>query len=139
MPINTQEIMSLASQLSEENNMQVSIKESAKGGVIAGTATFLGGLLGGPIGLAMGGTVGGLTAAYMSKGKFKSVASIIMNDMTLQQQQRLATSLWGILNEIDASDITTISLMILAPDMKTRLVGEIVNYFQSQMHMQITM
>lgn len=139
MPINTQELMSLSSQLAEERNMKVAVKESAKGGIIAGTTTFLGGLFGGPIGLAVGGMFGGVTAAYMSSGKFKCVASIILNDMTSQQQQQLANSLWNVLSDIDASDITTISLMILAPDMKTRLVREMVNYFQSQMQMQITM
>ncbi|MPC35743.1 hypothetical protein E2C01_029177 [Portunus trituberculatus] len=54
MPINTVEVLSLVTQVCEEEKLQVSIKESLKGGLIAGTTTTIGGLLGGPIGLAIG-------------------------------------------------------------------------------------
>lgn len=42
--------------------------------------------------LIPGGTVGGLMAAYLAQGKFKSVASVIMNDLTIAQKERLCDS-----------------------------------------------
>lgn len=60
MPINTPELLSLISQLCDEKNLQVTVKESLKGGVITGSSTVVGGLLAGPIGLAVGTSVMGL-------------------------------------------------------------------------------
>lgn len=54
MPINTEEVLSLVSQVCEEEKLRVAIKESVKGGVIAGSTTVIGGLLVGPLGLALG-------------------------------------------------------------------------------------
>lgn len=54
MPINTVEVLSLVTQVCEDENLRVPIKESVKGGFIAGTTTAIGGLLGGPVGLAVG-------------------------------------------------------------------------------------
>lgn len=42
--------------------------------------------------LISGGTVGGLLAAFLGQDKFKSVASVIMNDLTTAQKQMLCNS-----------------------------------------------
>lgn len=42
--------------------------------------------------LISGGTVGGLMAAFLAQGKFKSVTSVIMNDLTPAQKERLCDS-----------------------------------------------
>ncbi|KAG0717829.1 hypothetical protein GWK47_053653 [Chionoecetes opilio] len=53
MPINTVELLSLVTQLCEEKNLRVPIKESLKGGLLTFATTALGGLLAGPVGLAI--------------------------------------------------------------------------------------
>jgi hypothetical protein len=54
MPINTRELLSVVSQLTEDKQVRAAVKESLKGGGIAATTTLVGGLLLGPIGLAVG-------------------------------------------------------------------------------------
>ena len=89
MVIRYQDILTIVTTLGDEENLQVAVKESAKGGLIAGGACAIGGLLLGPPGLALGGAVGGCVAAYMSSNKFKPVSSVILYDMKPEVQQRL--------------------------------------------------
>ena len=56
MVIRTDEILSILSKLSDESGLKVTVQESVKGGVVAGTACTIGGVLLGPPGLAIGGT-----------------------------------------------------------------------------------
>lgn len=66
MPVDVQEFMNGIAVLADNENMRVTLKQSGKGGLIAGICCFIGGVVGGPIGLALGGTVGGLTAYKMT-------------------------------------------------------------------------
>jgi nicotinamide mononucleotide (NMN) deamidase PncC len=54
MPINSRELLSVVSQLTEDRHVRVTIKESLKGGCIAATTTVVGGVVLGPVGLAVG-------------------------------------------------------------------------------------
>jgi hypothetical protein len=56
--ISPDDLVDVLSKLAKDENLQVSVKQSLKGGVIAGTGATVGGLLGGPIGIAVGATVG---------------------------------------------------------------------------------
>ena len=55
MVIRTDEILSILSKLSDESGLKVTVHQSVKGGVVAGTACTIGGVLLGPPGLAIGG------------------------------------------------------------------------------------
>lgn len=54
MPVNTREIIELLCTLAEEERLRVTIRESLKGGLIAGGMAAAGGLALGPIGIALG-------------------------------------------------------------------------------------
>lgn len=62
MPIDMEEVLNAASMVADQEHMRATVRHSAKGALICGTACFIGGLLAGPVGLAVGGTVGGITA-----------------------------------------------------------------------------
>nr|XP_053626372.1 protein C19orf12 homolog isoform X2 [Cherax quadricarinatus] len=122
MPLNTKEVLHLVEQLCEEKQLRVAVRESVKGGMLAGGTTLIGGLLGGPFGLALGGAVGGLTAAYLSQGKFKSVVSIIRHDLTAAQRQRLANSVHMFLQSWSIKDVAEASRLLLSPTAKAILL-----------------
>lgn len=54
MPINTDEIIKLASELSTLEDLKVTLVQSAKGACLVGASAFVGSILGGPPGLAIG-------------------------------------------------------------------------------------
>ena len=77
MPPSTEDqIIELCSLLASEENLQVTVKESLKGGAIAGICTVAGGVVGGPAGLAVGGAMGGCLAAYLAQDKFLPVSTV---------------------------------------------------------------
>ena len=57
MVIRTDEVINILSKLSDESGLKVTVNESIKGGVIAGSACTIGGILLGPPGLAIGGKI----------------------------------------------------------------------------------
>ncbi|XP_076034673.1 protein C19orf12 homolog [Oratosquilla oratoria] len=138
MPINTIEIIDLLAELSEEENLRVTVKESVKGGLIAGATTVLGGMLLGPVGLAVGGTFGGITAAILSQDKFRSVASVLRDDLTHTQKQRLASSAMKIVNSLDATDIYHLmSLLTMFTNVRYRLITETINFLSENLKMHV--
>lgn len=54
MPINTNELLNIIAQVSEERGIKVAVCGSLKGAALTSATTFIGGLLLGPVGLAVG-------------------------------------------------------------------------------------
>lgn len=69
MPVTGRQIIQAVSQLTELEEMQITIKESAKWAAITGAAVMTGGMLFGPVGLALGGIIGGVAGAMQEQGK----------------------------------------------------------------------
>ena len=55
MVVQYNDILKIVTTLGDDENLQITVKQSAKGGLIAGISCALGGLIGGPPGLAVGG------------------------------------------------------------------------------------
>ena len=54
MPVTPEELVRVLAMLAEEEKLRVTVKETLKGGAMAGTGAVIGGMLGGPFGIAVG-------------------------------------------------------------------------------------
>lgn len=54
MPVTAEELVRVLAMLAEEEKLRVAVKESLKGGAMAGTGAVIGGFMGGPVGIAIG-------------------------------------------------------------------------------------
>ena len=75
MVIRYNDILTVITTLCDDEGLKVTVKGSAKGGLIAGATSAVGGLVLGPLGLAIGGTVGGLIA-YATAEPYKPVSQV---------------------------------------------------------------
>ncbi|XP_063593801.1 protein C19orf12 homolog [Penaeus indicus] len=127
------DVLALAAELSEQEDLRAAVLGSVKGGLIAGVVTACGGLLGGPLGLALGGAVGGVVAAAASHKKFKSVASIIMNDLSSAQKKKLAATLMKVI----PCQVVLMSASQLPPEMKQQIIDAVKQFFGTHLNMRV--
>lgn len=138
MVIRTDEILCILSKLSDESGLKVTVQESVKGGVLAGTACTIGGVLLGPPGLAIGGAIGGCLAYLLGNGKFKPVSRVITHDMKNEDRQQLVQSVRRIVDDLDATDGMQLLVLINGnAALKGRVITEVTNFFQNQLNMAI--
>ncbi|XP_027219742.1 protein Nazo [Penaeus vannamei] len=133
MRVEVSEVLAWLADLCEQENLQAAVRESVKGGCIAGIATMCGGLLGGPVGLAIGGAMGGAVAAAVSRRKFKSVAYIILNDLSPTQRKTLATTV----TKVIPSQFVNAAASQLTPDMKRQIITAVQHFFGNQLNLSV--
>lgn len=138
MVISSTDLLGVVSLLSKEENLQVTVGESVKGGLIAGLGAVIGGLAFGPRGLAIGGASGGVLAAVLAESSFKSVAEVIRNDLTEEDRQKLVTHVRLIIQNVDAGDLVALTAIISAsPTLKNNIITEVTRFFRYNMNMTI--
>lgn len=139
MPVNTEEIMNVLVQLAEHENLRVTVQESAKGACIVGGSAFAGGLLGGPVGLAVGGVVGSFVSLAYGRGKYRSVAEVIMYDMTYAQKTKLAETVQKAVRDIRPEDfVLLLPLVLNDAGLKQLLIKEVTKFIQNEMTVSIS-
>uniref|UniRef100_A0A6M2DQA2 Uncharacterized protein n=1 Tax=Xenopsylla cheopis TaxID=163159 RepID=A0A6M2DQA2_XENCH len=139
MPINNRELLAAVSQLTELQSMRVTIRESGKWALITSASVLTGGLLLGPVGLALGGIVGGCTGALKTRGRFRSAADIIMNDLSVQQQEVLFNRLRRVVADLDIQDVAVILPFILNNDLvKQEMLKIVGNFITRDLHMALS-
>ena len=132
MVIKYNEILGLITRLGEEENIQVTVKESFKGGLIAGACCVVGGVLLGPPGLAIGGAVGGCTAWYNAKDKFRPLASVVLYDLTPEKQAVLVDKVQVIVRHLEATDAMALVALVQADHvLKSAVISEVTKYVMS--------
>lgn len=138
MPINTRELMQAVGTLTDKEGMKTTVKGSAKGAAVCGSACFVGGLVAGPAGLAVGGTIGALTAYYMSNGKFRPVSHVIMHEMSNQERERLKNHIVAALAEFHPTDIAVILPLLMGNAAAQRAVlSTVASFITNEMRLTI--
>ena len=138
MPLSARDVQRVLAILTEEDQLKVTVKNSAYGGLIAGIATTVGGLVAGPPGLLVGGAVGG-AVAYSTAGDFKPVSEIIRN-LNAHDSQLLYESVREIVRNLDAVDyLTAMTFLASGPGLVVRqqLIDKTVEFLSRQMQMYI--
>ncbi|XP_068721640.1 protein C19orf12 homolog [Montipora capricornis] len=138
MPVSVVEFQRVMSILADEDQLKVTVKTSAYGGVVAGVTTTIGGLIAGPAGLLVGGAVGGMLA-YKSAGNFKPVSQVI-NDMNAHERQLLYDAMKDIIDNLSIEDyMGLIAFLNGGPGLLIRqqLMDRMVSFLRDQMRLQM--
>ena len=138
MVIRYNDILTVITTVGDDEQIRVAVKESVKGGLIAGTSCAVGGLLLGPMGLAVGGAVGGAAAAYMAQNAFRPVSTVIMHEMREEQRDQLVAAVRNVLNDADGMDAAEILALVQGSNaLKARIASELFTFFARQMNMNV--
>ncbi|KAG8185371.1 hypothetical protein JTE90_023117 [Oedothorax gibbosus] len=130
------EIISFLGELAEEEDMRVTVQQTARGGCIAGGGAVVGGLTAGPVGLAVGGIIGSILGAATSKS-FKPVAQII-KEMPDHKKERLAGRVRNILTNRDIQTLAALAVTTgAAGAVRHEIVQELQRYITAEMQMAL--
>lgn len=138
MPVSVTDLQRVMAILADEDELKVTFRGAAYGGVIAGITTTVGGLLGGPAGLLVGGAVGG-ALAYGTSGDFKP-ASQVIKDMNAHDRQLLYDSVKEILENLAIDDyLALMTFLSGGPGLMVRqqLMDRLVLFLRNNMRLQV--
>ncbi|CAH1179152.1 unnamed protein product [Phaedon cochleariae] len=134
----SQIILDVCEILAQQENLKVTVKESAKGAAIVGVGTFIGALFGGKNGLLAGAALGS-AAAMALVSEFKSVVEIIRDDMNDTEREKLARSVGSLLKGINITSVGAVVAAVSAKSgLKSKVVNEITNFLQNEMQLNVS-
>ncbi|KAL7035653.1 hypothetical protein ACKWTF_008489 [Chironomus riparius] len=137
MPLNTRDLIEAISIVADNNNIRVTIKSSLKASCTTAVTTFAGGMLFGPLGIPFGATIGGLLA-FARTEKFKSVGSIIRDELSAEQKRKLCQHIIDAFKSVRSDEIATLICMITQPgQIQATVIKKIVQFFIEEMHMNV--
>ena len=138
MVVQYNDILKIITTLMDDENLQITVKQSAKGGLIAGISCTVGGLIAGPPGLAVGGAAGGCLAAYFAGNSFKPLSTVILYEMKPVDQRALVNAVTKIIQNLDVMDaVELLALIQGSAALKAKIVGELTTYCQQQLNLQV--
>lgn len=137
MVINTKALMDGIAVLSDDHHVRITVRSSAKGALITAGYCFVGGIFAGPVGMAIGGSLGGLHA-YRSATQFRSIGTIIRDDMTDHQREQLCHHLRKVVEDVNAGDAVVLLTMVASSEtLKATIMKEVLAFISNEMRMQI--
>ena len=135
MVIKYEDILKVITTLGDDENLKITVKQSAKGGLIAGVSCAIGGLVGGPPGLAVGGAAGGCLAAYWAGNSFKPLSTVILYEMQPIDQKALVDAVQNIIQNVDAMDAMELLALLQGSNaLKAKVLSEVTTYCTQQLN-----
>ncbi|KAG5888304.1 hypothetical protein JTB14_022192 [Gonioctena quinquepunctata] len=133
----TEIILKVCESLAQQENLKITIKESAKGAGIIGIGSIIGALIGGRLGLLACAAVGS-AASFALGSEFKYVVEIIRDDMTPAQRRQLAGSINSMLGGMQITNaVSVLALLSRNSNLKSSVLQQIIPFFQQEMNMSI--
>lgn len=88
--------------------------------------------------LFAGGVIGSVIAALRGQGKYKSVAEIIMYDMTPSQRAKLEISIRNIIQDIKIEDVAMLAAFIMTNNsLQKAIVVQLAKFLKDEMNLSI--
>lgn len=138
MPIDGRALIEALSVLADEQNIRISVKQSGKGAIICGACCFAGGILLGPAGLAIGGAAGGVVAYKMTRGTFRPLGDVIINDLTDTQKEQLVQHVTKAVQDVQPTDlIMLLPLIMNNQSIQQAVLKTVVSFVSSELRLQI--
>lgn len=138
MPVDTRELIEAISIIANERNVQVTMKQTAKGAMVCAASAFAGGILLGPLGLAVGGTAGGLMAYKMTSGTFRPLADVLLNDLNDDQKERLVRHVNNAVAEFEISDLAMLlPLLMNNASIQQAVLKTAISFVSNELRCQI--
>ncbi|XP_046393769.1 uncharacterized protein LOC124161489 [Ischnura elegans] len=134
-------ILSEVSKLYELEQVQVNVQSSLKGGMAVGGAATVGSLFMGPVGLLIGGVVGSALTSWGYWGTYRSLVSIISEDLTPKQQEQLVNALQRALEQASPEDLLKLLVLMSAGGAQAALrevaVGTVKNFAAKELGLHL--
>ncbi|CAL8246736.1 unnamed protein product [Lota lota] len=132
-----EDVMRLCCDVSAQQNINITFRQSAKGAMMAGGCAFLGGVLGGPPGLAIGGAVGGLMGCWVTAGEFRPLPQVLM-ELPPSQQKKLCASIMAILSSLDWTDVAQVVALVMGnTTLQQQVTAALLNYVTKELRGEV--
>nr|XP_017101719.2 protein C19orf12 homolog [Drosophila bipectinata] len=109
------EILFALTIVARNENIRVTVAETAQGVAICAAGALIGGLLMGTRGLALGGAIVGLASCELAESllDFKSLADVISEDLSESERNELEEHVINAVNNITPVDVLELGFLIM--------------------------
>merc|ERR1712156_916203 len=118
MVIKYEDILKVITTLGDDENLKITVKQSAKGGLIAGVSCAIGCL-----------------AAHWAGNSFKPLSTVILYEMRPIDQKALVDAVQNIIQNVDAMDAMELLALLQGSNaLKAKILGEMTTYCTQQLN-----
>ncbi|XP_037791711.1 protein C19orf12 homolog [Penaeus monodon] len=133
----TEDLVNLVYEVCQEKKLRAAVKCILQCASIPFVSTIAVALYMGPLGVLLGGAVGtGISYVY-ARGKFKSVVSIIRDDLTPQERERLMMRVRAALVDLGVAVGASVAFRQLTEPMKSEIAATVKKYLEYDHNMSV--